>query len=277
MSTLKNSVTTEYNYDFTNRKDLILDSYFKNTILAAGRYKEKEIVINLIVSSNWSKIIDHIEKYIKNLSKDINNIGNEELILDLIVERNQIKKLYLNAFIELDAEFVTYSNQVFESLEIWYKEHRFVYNTEYVIDEFEDYFLRSHNDFVGNNWKVIIYKDKVEMPNGDIIYGITPSDEERVILDTVLYDADNEPYFYDVINIVKSIDKDKIKAIAKLTENFTYNAWVNRSTDFVYKLAKIAKLENNEIEKISDAVASLAPEWYGHGEDLLDTIEKLLK
>lgn len=277
MSTLKNSVTTEYNYDFTNRKDLILDSYFKNTILAAGKYKEKEIVINLIISSNWSKIIDHIEKYIKNLSKDINNIGNEELILDLIVERNQIKKLYLNAFIELDAEFVTYSNQVFEALEIWYKEHRFVYNTEYVIDEFEDYFLRSHNDFVGNNWKVIIYKDKVEMPNGDIIYGITPSDEERVILDTVLYDADNEPYFYDVINIVKSIDKDKIKAIAKLTENFTYNAWVNRSTDFVYKLAKIAKLENNEIEKISDAVASLAPEWYGHGEDLLDTIEKLLK
>lgn len=277
MSTLKYSVTTEYNYDFTNRKEIILDSYFKNTLLAAEKYNNKESIITLIISSNWSKVIDHIEIFIKAISKEINHEGNEDLILDLIIERNQIKKLYLNAFIELDAEFVTYSNQVFEDLERWYKEHRFVYNTEYVIDEFEDYFLRMHNEFVGNNWKVIIYKDKVEMPNGDIIFGITPSDEERVILDTVLYDADNEPYFYDVINIVKSIDKEKIKAIAKLTENFTYNAWVNRSKDFVYKLAKIAELENNEIEKISDAVASLAPEWYGHGEDLLDTIEKLLK
>jgi len=277
MGILLNSATTEYSYDFTNRKEAILDNYFKITLLVADRYKIKESLITLILNSNWSKVIDHIDSFIKKLSVDIKHIENEELILNLMLERDEIKKLYLRAFIELDSEFVSYSNHVFEELELWYKEHRFVYNTDYVIDEFEDYYLRMHNEFIGNSWKISIYRDKVEMPNGEIIYGYTPTNEERVILDTVLYDADNEPYFYDVINIIRSIDKNKLTAIAKLTENFTYNAWVNRSKDFVIKLAKIAELDNLEIEKISNAVGALAPEWYSHGEDLLETIEKLLK
>lgn len=277
MSTdILNSESTEYKYNIKDRYDYIFNKYFLATLKVAKINKKYDYYKELIINSKWSKLIDAIDKEIKKYSNINNDFYDEDLVIALLEERNSIKGFYLTAFIELDEQFNNYSEKVLKKILKWADNFRIIYTKDFIVDELEDYYLRLHNEFNLEKWVLTINNNYITMPNGDMLFGITPSKSQMAILDTILFDSNNEPYFYDIINKINNINIDKIDLIAEIALAFNYNAWINRSNDFVDILLKLEKYDNKSLNELALAVTALAPEWYSHGEELLITAEKLI-
>jgi len=275
MSIETSSASAEFHYDFTTRFDYILAKHFVATQIAATRFKCKEKVTNLIFESRWSWLSNEIDNFIDLIAKESADT-DQDLLVSLLEERNFIKSLFPKAFIELDPEFVEYSNTVYDNLDIWSSKHRFIYTKDCIVDELEDYFLNIHNEFTSKVWSVIISEDKVILPNSDIMFGITPSLEQMKILDSALSGQENDIDFYEIINTVLGIDSSKVDILSTIAECFTYECWIWQPLDYVNKIASLQKYDDKILERFPDTVTSLSPDWQSHGEDLLTAAERIL-
>lgn len=275
MSTEINSASAEFHYDFTDRFDFILAEHFVATQTASIRFKCKEKVSNLIFESKWSWLINEIDNFIDLIAKESADT-DQEFLVSLLEERNFIKSLFPKAFIELDPEFVDYSNTVYDNLDRWASKHRFIYTKDFVVDELEDYFLNIHSDFKATVWSVIISEDKVILPNHDVIFGVTPSIDQMKILDSALFGQENDTDFYEIINTVLKIVPDKLNLLATIAESFTYECWIWQPLDYIYKLSCLQKYDDKILAQFPDTVSSLSPDWHSHGEDLLTASERIL-
>jgi hypothetical protein len=277
MSTdILNSESTEYKYNIKDRYEYIYNKYFLAILKVAKINNKYDYFKELIINSKWSKLIDEIDKEIKKYSNINTDFYDEDLVIALLEERDNIKGFYLTAFIELDEKFNNYSEKVLKNILKWADNFRIIYTKDFIVDELEDYYLRLHNEFNLDEWVLTINNNFITMPNGDLLFGITPSKSQMAILDTILYDSNNEPYFYDIINKINNINEDKIDLIAEIALAFNYNAWINRSNDFVDILLNLEKYDNKSLNELALAITALAPEWYSHGEELLITAEKLI-
>jgi hypothetical protein len=271
-----NSVKAEYIYDFSVTREEILKEYF-NPFLSLIPKARLNSIKEYIFKSEWKIIEREINNLIKTISSK-NKISSidEENIERLIINKNYVKSLYITSFIELDKEFNKYSNSMLDDVVAWSKNHRFVYTKDFILDELEDHILRSYNDFHETKWILTINDKEIIMPSGEIIYGLSPSKEEMVILDTAIYGHEDENDFYEIIEVVRGISRDKISEISKIAEAFQYNAWAKRALDFVKKLSELQKYSSSELEQLRSGVSSLSQDWLGHGEELLTTSENLL-
>jgi hypothetical protein len=269
---LKISALAEYNYDFSERKKIIIDKYFKFTISNITDLLKRNDLFELIYSNNWSLV----EKFQSTLINS--NTLTDKAKSEVIDERNFVRKLSLTSFIELDPEFDIFAAHLLKTLEKWASKHYYLYteNRALTQSDLEDFFLNTHNDFRGDYFKVIIDEDHVLFPSGETLYGMTPTPKEKIIIETLLFNSYDETLLYEVVNIVKKIDKSKIKLIAKIAYNYSYISFENTPIKFLNKLASMQSHDNKSLKEMAAAVQVLSPEWHGHGEELLIAVEKLL-
>lgn len=270
------SVVTEYVYDFSQTREEILRDKFHPFLKLIPKTQIEERKGN-ILKSEWKIIEREIENLIKKISsKNRVTTQDEENIEKLLENKNFVKSLYVTSFIELDKNFNKFSELMIDDIISWSKRHRFVFTKEFILDELEDHILRSYNDFCDLRWVLKIDNEKICMPSGEIIYGLTPSKEEMLILDTAIYGHQDENDFYEILEVVRNIKREKISDISKIAEAFEYNAWTKRALDFVNKLSDLQKYSSVELTELASGISSLSKEWQGHGEDLLTTSENLL-
>ncbi len=272
MEKTKTSALAEYNYDFSQRKKIIIDKYFKNTIANITDLGKQNTLCEFIYANKWN----HVEKIQTTLinSNHLTDIAKS----DIIDERNFVRKLSLTSFIELDSDFEAFASKLFVDIEKWASKHYYLYTKYRSVSksDLEDYFLNTHNDFQGNHFKVTISEDQIIFSSGDTLYGATPTVKEKIIIDTLLFNAYDDTLLYQVINIIKKIDKRKIKFISKIAYNYSYISFEKSPLDFLNKLAEMQDHDTKYLKEIAAAVLVLSPEWHGHGEELLTTVEKLL-
>ena len=272
MENIKTSALAEYNYDFSERKKIIIDKYFKYTISNISDLVKRNDLFELIYSNNWSSV-EKIQSTLIN-----SNTLTDQAKSEVIDERNFVRKLILTSFIELDPDFDIFANSLLEKLEIWASNHHYLYTENRALSQsdLEDFFLNTHNDFRGDHFKVVIDENHVIFPSGETLYGLTPTPKEKIIIETLLFNSYDETLLYEVVNIVKSIDKSKIKLISKIAYNYSYISFENAPIKFLNKLASMQSHDNKSLKEMAAAVQVLSPEWHGHGEELLNAVEKLI-
>ena len=272
MENTKTSALAEYNYDFSQRKKIIIDKYFKNTVNNIHDIDKKNTLCEFIYANKWNNV-ENIQTTLIN-SNHLTDISKS----DIIDERNFVRKLSLTSFIELDSDFEAFASKLFVDIEKWASKHYYLYTKDRSLNEsdLEDYFLNTHNDFQGNNFKILISDDQIIFPSGETLYGMTPTVKEKIIIDTLLFNAYDDTLLYQVINIIKKIDKRKMKFISKIAYNYSYISYERSPLGFLNKLAEMQDHDTKYLKEIAAAVLVLSPEWHGHGEELLTTVEKLL-
>lgn len=272
MENIKTSALAEYNYDFSERKKVILDKYFKYTISNISDLIKRNELFELIYSNNWSSV-EKIQSTLIN-----SNTLTDQAKSEVIDERNFVRKLVLTSFIELDQDFEKFANSLLENLQGWASKHYYLYTEDRALgqSDLEDFFLSTHNDFSGDHFKVVINENHVIFPSGETLYGMTPTPKEKIIIETLLFNSYDETLLYEVVNIVKNIDKSKIKLISKIAHNYSYISFENTPINFLNKLASMQSHDNKTLKEMAAAVQVLSPEWHGHGEELLNAVEKLL-
>lgn len=272
MENIKTSALAEYNYDFSERKKIIIDKYFKYTISNISDLVKRNDLFDLIYSNNWSSV-EKIQSTLIN-----SNTLTDQAKSEVIDERNFVRKLVLTSFIELDPDFDIFANSLLGKLENWASNHHYLYTENRALgqSDLEDFFLNTHNDFRGDHFKVIIDENHVILPSGEMLYGMTPTPNEKMIIETLLFNSYDETLLYEVVNIVKNIDKSKIKLISKIAHNYSYISFENTPIRFLNKLASMQSYDNKSLKEMAAAVQVLSPEWHGHGEELLNAVEKLI-
>lgn len=272
MENIKTSALAEYNYDFSERKKIIIDKYFKYTISNISDLVKRNDLFELIYSNNWSSV-EKIQSTLIN-----SNTLTDQAKSEVIDERNFVRKLILTSFIELDPDFDIFANSLLEKLQIWASNHHYLYTENRALSQsdLKDFFLNTHNDFRGDHFKVVIDENHVIFPSGETLYGLTPTPKEKIIIETLLFNSYDETLLYEVVNIVKSIDKSKIKLISKIAYNYSYISFENAPIKFLNKLASMQSHDNKSLKEMAAAVQVLSPEWHGHGEELLNAVEKLI-
>ena len=279
MSNQQDSALAEYRYDFSlSKRFSIQNELFSNLTTLAEEYGLFLEFSNLLRNSEWSdlksKLIELRNYETQRPDKSQNSVNRLQLIQKAL---NEVSHHGPTAFIELDPEFDKISSRALLDLLTWSNKHRYIYTLDFgVVDDLEEYFLRSHNYFNGNSWNLIIKPQEVQMPTGEILYTYNPSKEESVILETALFDTDSELTFASVVMLIKSIDPSKLKALSDLTATFTYDAWVLDPLDFTKSIVELQKHSEHELQTLTQALEVLSKEWDSHGEELIKTATKLI-
>lgn len=273
------SAYAEYKYNFSIvEKKSLLQKKFTSLLSVATRYSLLEEFTELILNSQWSSLNGKLTQL---LNYEIHRPDKSEhtslFTKEITQAQAEINDLSITSFIELDSSFREHSEKALAALLDWSAKHKYIYTNEFgVITDIEEYFLRSHNFFTGENWNLSIEDLKTTMPTGEVLYAYNPSKEEAVILETALYDIDREIDFASIVAQINSIEPSKLASLSNLTAVFTYDAWVFDPLDFVKTLVQLQTYTHQEILALTQALEVLVREWDTHGEELIKSATKLI-
>jgi hypothetical protein len=124
---------------------------------------------------------------------------------------------------------------------------------------------------LGERWSVTVFPDRVEFPDGIVVYGHNPDKEQGRLMDLVYGHIDREDDLALVAGPMAALDERSVRRSLVLVEalvavNDDLDA---RTVQTVMNTAASTTIADEDLDRIADTVTALAPEWLQQFDELI--------
>jgi hypothetical protein len=213
---------------------------------------------------------DHVHELPK-LVSELRTLHRERSTPDSVVRRalDLADELDLGSDIEYfdgEHEYECVLANLFEALDAWDDDHRW----RWMDDEYYVYarkrleVIQSSRHGLGDRWSVQLSDDRVELPDGSVVYGHEPDNEQSKLMDLVYGHIDREDDLATVAGPMAGLDSHTVQRTALLLESVV-NALDEidaRTVQAAIDTASKDDIPVSSFEHIARTVQALAGEWH---------------
>ena len=173
-----------------------------------------------------------------------------------------------------DKDFLFFFNQVKASVTTRAEKFIITYSKDEWDVDVEQYLLNNLELLNSNTFKVEIHDTYIIMPNGVKLQTHNPSKLQDELLNTICDGHYDTSDYGSIVEIIKPIREELLTSLNEIAIETSFiagNIFTHASS-----LKELSEFNLEDVEAIAKAVSVLSDQWYGTGEELIQTAQVLI-